>query len=238
MNLEFTPIESTEASQPVRDYASPPSRQASGQDTSGYVKPRSASVLPGTDDEFDDAIHFKTPTLNIDLLEDASEGMVSAIASQTRTKYVQGIVQGGQVYIITNLLGGESQMVIQPQMVWTLGRNREVALPIRDKSMSRRHAVILHVPGVGFYLIDLNSMNGSYVNWVRIKHRHLLNDGDRVRIGSTEFIFLTSQRQRFVEAMHPEILARLTASKAPLGQHIDFLALEEPELSFTTLTRK
>ncbi len=235
MNLEFNPVEATEDYEPMRDYVAP---SPSGADTSGYAISRSVSALPEIDDEFDDAIHFKTPTLNIDSPADSSEGMLTATASQTHPKYIQGIVQGGQVYIITNLLGGESQVVIQPQMVWTLGRNREVALPIRDKSMSRRHAVILHVPGVGFYLIDLNSMNGSYVNWVRIKHRHLLQDGDLVRIGGTEFIFLTSQRQRFVEAMHPEILARLTASKAPIGKHIDFLALEEPELSFTTLTRK
>jgi hypothetical protein len=193
---------------------------------------------PMGEEEFDDAVHFKTPTLSIDSPEDPSEGMFYAVVPPVRPKYIQGIVDDRQVVIITNLLGGESQRIVQPQMVWTIGRNREVALPIRDKAMSRRHAVVLYVHSVGFYLIDLNSMNGSYVNGIRIKHRHLLQDGDRVRIGGTEFTFFCSQGQRSVDALHPEVLARLTVSRSSLGKHVDFLALEEPELSFTTLTRK
>ncbi len=232
MNLEFNPAE------PLEYLTDEVSALLAGAVSPLASLPIYSAPSPADEsepEEFDDAVHFKTPTLNIDSPEEPSEGMFQSELVPARPKYIQGIVQAEQVYIITNLLGGESQIVTQPQMVWTIGRNREVALPVRDKAMSRRHAVVLYVYGVGFYLIDLHSMNGSYVNGVRIQHRHLLNDGDRVRIGGTEFTFFSSQGRRSVEAMHPEVLARLTASKSTLGQRIDFLALEEPELSFRNM---
>ncbi len=188
---------------------------------------------------FDDAQHFKTPTLSIEipanLPQSASDDM-GCLEMSCSAKYLQGIVQGQRAHLVTNLLDETSQSVMQPQGVWTIGRNRDVALPVRDKAMSRRHGMIHYVPGVGFYLIDLNSMNGCYVNGVRIKHRMLLQDGDRIHLGNTDFTFFHSGQQRQAEALHPEVLSRLTASEPPL-EHIDFLALEEPELVFRTLIR-
>lgn len=149
-------------------------------------------------------------------------------------KYIQGVVQEQRVHIITNLLQGESQTLFQPQMVWTIGRNREAALPLQDRAMSRRHAVILYLPNAGFQLIDLNSMNGSFLNGNRIQQRAWLKDGDCVRLGSTDFVFFLSCSNRQVGTIHPEVLARFNASKYRPGQFIDYSALEEPEILFKT----
>ena len=148
--------------------------------------------------------------------------------------YVQGVVMGQRACIITNLLGGGSQTLFQPQMVWTVGRNREAALPLRDRVLSRRHAVILYQPEEGFYLVDLNSMNGSYLNGVRVQQRELLHDGDILRLGNIEFSFFISGNSRSVEPLHPEVLARFTNPKSPSEKFIDYSALEEPELLFST----
>jgi len=102
---------------------------------------------------------------------------------ERKLKYVQGISQSRQVYLITNLLQDISQMLLQSQNVWTIGRNRGAALCLGDRKLSRRHAVILY-DAEGFHLIDLNSMNGSYVNGDRVQQRHHLKDGDRVCLGS------------------------------------------------------
>jgi hypothetical protein len=147
-------------------------------------------------------------------------------------KYVQGMVQGERVYLVTNLLGDESETLLQPQMVWTIGRNREAALPIKDRLMSRRHAVLLYVRHVGFHLIDLNSMNGSFVNGTRIQQRQRLNDGDRIRVGNTNFSFFVSSVCRSLGAIHPEVLSRFTASGSRSNQFMDYSALEEPEILF------
>ncbi len=125
--------------------------------------------------------------------------------------YVQGVLQGQQAYLITNLLRGESLTLFQPQMVWTIGRNRQAAFPFTDKKLSRRHAVIQYVPQKGFYLIDLNSMNGSFVNDGQVQQRQLLQDADRVHIGRICFTFFVSHLYRQLEEMHPEVLARLNA---------------------------
>jgi hypothetical protein len=131
----------------------------------------------------------------------------------TPPKYFQGVVRGQQAYITTNLMDNESIAVMQPQMVWSLGRNREAGIPIKDKMMSRRHAVILYVREENaFYMLDLNSMNGSYVNGQRLSQRQRLQDGDFLRVGNTEFFFFISQQHESLESIHPEIYAKLVTA--------------------------
>lgn len=149
--------------------------------------------------------------------------------------YLQGVIQRGLVYIITNLLGRESQTLFQSQRVWTIGRNREAALPLRDRALSRRHAVILYVPQEGFHLVDLNSMNGSFVNGVRIRQRQRLKDGDRLRMGSLEFSFFTSNNARTINPIHPEVLTRFTSSRSRTADFMDYASLEEPDILFHSL---
>ncbi|UBF25205.1 FHA domain-containing protein [Kovacikia minuta CCNUW1] len=182
------------------------------------------------DAEGDDALFAKAQTLMINQSPDAVIDSAFEAPSET-IKYIQGVVQGQRVYIITNLLG-ESESLVQPQMVWTIGRNREAALPLKDRAMSRRHAVLMFVREVGFQLIDLNSMNGSFVNGVRIQQRHILKDGDRVRVGSINFTFLISRSHRSLDAIHPEVLARFNACETISADFMDYEALEDPEVLF------
>ncbi len=191
-------------------------------------------------DEADDAVFAKAQTLMMSLDDDPEEsdsGPLGLELDSSPRYYVQGVVLGQRACLITNLLGGDSQTLFQPQMVWTIGRNREAALPLRDRVLSRRHAVILYVPDEGFYLIDLNSMNGSFINGQRIEQRQLLKDGDRLRIGSFEFNFFTSCGSRSIEAIHPEVLTRFTTSKTRSEAFMDYAALEEPEVIFGSGTR-
>ena len=173
----------------------------------------------------------KRPTVSINL-EEASGARLSSSHS---LQYVQGVLQGEQVFIVTNLIEQQSQTLHQPQSAWTIGRNRAAALPLQDRNLSRRHAVLLYVAGEGFYLVDLNSMNGSYVNNRRVQQRQRLQDGDRIRIGGTEFSFFLSAEARMLEPLHPEVLARLTNAESR-SAFIDFSELNE-EISFNVLKR-
>jgi len=59
-----------------------------------------------------------------------------------------------------------------------------VDLFIDDTSASRQHAEIVEKGG-DFYLHDLGSTNGTYVNGHRISDKELLlHDGDKVRVPS------------------------------------------------------
>lgn len=145
--------------------------------------------------------------------------------------YIQGIVRGHKAYLITNLRNSVSSCLYQPQMTWTIGRNRDAALPLRDRMLSRRHSVLMYVKAEGFYLVDLNSMNGSYVNGNRVENRIALQDGDFIRVGHTEFFFFLSTRYRKIEAIHPQVLNRLLNPEEKGNVHIDYAEIQE-EISF------
>ena len=72
-----------------------------------------------------------------------------------------------------------------------IGRETAANLCIADASVSRRHSKI-EKTDEGFVITDLESLNGTFVNDVPIKSR-LLEHGDRVRIGDSQFLFLTHE---------------------------------------------
>ncbi len=73
----------------------------------------------------------------------------------------------------------------EPQLI---GRSSE-ALLITDTTVSRRHAELTPDDGV-WYLRDLDSANGSYLNGQRIDGRVALSPGDQIRCGSTLMVFM------------------------------------------------
>lgn len=131
---------------------------------------------------------------------------------KTAPKYMQGVVRGQQAYLTTNLLETGSLMLLQPQMVWTIGRHRDAGIPVRDRMLSRRHASIVYLREEhAFFLLDLNSLNGSYVNGLRVEQQKL-KDGDFLRIGNTEFYFYVSEQYENLEPLHAEVHAKLLST--------------------------
>jgi hypothetical protein len=103
--------------------------------------------------------------------------------------FIQGLIQNHQIHLITNLVGGKTQALMQPEQVWTIGRDsRQVGLAVQDRRLSRCHAAIRY-EAQNFYLVDLESSNGSFVNGKRIEQPQRLKDGDRLRLGSLTISF-------------------------------------------------
>lgn len=129
-------------------------------------------------------------------------------ATGINIRYVQGMVDADQhPYLITNLIEGKTLALHQPQKMWTIGRGRDrVALWLKDKQLSRYHAVIQYVDYQGFFLVDLGSTNGSHVNGQPIQGRVFLRDGDRISIGSVDFTFFQQQDVRQAILVPPEIV--------------------------------
>jgi adenylate cyclase len=72
---------------------------------------------------------------------------------------------------------------------WTIGRSEDNAVVLTDRWLSRNHAM-LQCMGVGeFFLIDLGSRNGTFVNGRRVNVPVALQDGDRLTFGQTEIEF-------------------------------------------------
>ncbi len=75
----------------------------------------------------------------------------------------------------------------------SIGRASECTIPIRDRYLSRKHAEIVAV-GANWILKDLGSVNGTYLNGARVQKDTLLSSGDRIRLGDTEIIFVSSEQ--------------------------------------------
>jgi serine/threonine protein kinase len=70
----------------------------------------------------------------------------------------------------------------------TMGRSLGIELPLRDEKASRLHARIERDSNERYLFEDLNSLNGSFVNGVRVT-KIILNDGDELAIGNVVFRF-------------------------------------------------
>jgi diguanylate cyclase (GGDEF)-like protein len=86
-----------------------------------------------------------------------------------------------------------------------IGRGSDSDIRINDHSVSRRHARIQ--PGAdGYYAIDLQSTNGTFVNSTPAA-MYKLKDGDYLRVGNCIYRFLAGGN---VEAEYHEEIYRLT----------------------------
>src|SRR5262249_3181681 len=86
-----------------------------------------------------------------------------------------------------------------------IGRGNDCDIRINDHSVSRRHARIQ--PGAdGYYAVDLQSTNGTFVNDIPASMCKL-KDGDYLRVGNCLFRFLAGCN---VEASYHEQIYRLT----------------------------
>jgi hypothetical protein len=83
--------------------------------------------------------------------------------------------------------GREKGLVDKPV---TIGRDAEAGIQILDRSASRFHCEIFPVGGMWF-VRDLESKNGTYVNDERLADEELLRAGDIIKIGSTELVYET-----------------------------------------------
>lgn len=68
-----------------------------------------------------------------------------------------------------------------------IGRGVANHIRLKDTGVSREHAVLEYDSlRKGFFLKDLGSKNGTYVNSLRIK-RKLISPGDEIRVGASVF---------------------------------------------------
>src|SRR5688572_3218685 len=87
----------------------------------------------------------------------------------------------------------------------TIGRGAENTIVLDMDNVSRQHARVLNKKD-GFYIEDLNSTNGTYVNDIEIKYERLRN-GDLLKIGGAILKFLQGGN---IESLFHEEIYRMT----------------------------
>ena len=112
------------------------------------------------------------------------------------------------------------------EMVWAvkdgplfLGTDPCNQVEVGDPAVSRKHCSVSEVSSGVVEIVDLDSHYGTFVNGTKVS-RKTIQHGDRIRIGSSEFVFLT----------HPDEDAALLSSRP--GSHA-----ASAELKTTSLDR-
>ncbi len=112
--------------------------------------------------------------------------------------------------------------------VWTLtngpllmGRDASNQVEVGDPAVSRKHCSISALSNGAFEIADLDSHNGTSVNGTKVSRR-TLEHGDRIRIGSSEYAFLTGPDDAAIASSHSENSGGETAL---LTVHLDVSGL-------------
>jgi serine phosphatase RsbU (regulator of sigma subunit)/pSer/pThr/pTyr-binding forkhead associated (FHA) protein len=94
---------------------------------------------------------------------------------------------------LTNSAGTTEDIALdQDRMV--MGRHPDCEIVLDAASVSRQHAQILRERDQ-FFVEDLHSRNGTFVNGRAIQGRHALADGDRLKICDLSFVFYRDEPQ-------------------------------------------
>lgn len=92
-------------------------------------------------------------------------------------------------HLILRTESGSRYLTLANNNCWTLGRSDDNQFTLPDRWVSRAHAMLQQTDLGEFYLIDLGSRNGTFINGRRVSVPVRLNNGDRLTIGQTELVF-------------------------------------------------
>ena len=82
--------------------------------------------------------------------------------------------------------------------VMSLGRDASNPIRLHDTEVSRRHAEIRPLD-TGYQLVDVGSVNGTFVNNQKIQRMHL-RPGDHIAIGQSVLVFSASQSETAIQS--------------------------------------
>jgi adenylate cyclase len=102
-------------------------------------------------------------------------------------------------YLLIHTEDGDKKFPLMNETSWTLGRGPDNDIFFDDKWASRNHAILQIMDSGSFYLIDLGSLNGSFVNGRRVSIPVTLQSGDRLTLGQTEMQLVCPTAKTLVE---------------------------------------
>jgi len=123
---------------------------------------------------------------------------------------------------ISGLLTGTVQHLVDGHI--SIGRDEANELCLNELGVSRRHCRIEHTEG-RHEIHDLESRNGTFVNGTPVRLR-LIEHGDSIRVGRSEFVFLTHEGECIID---PKVLL----NKVPSTLDVSTIRLEQTTASPT-----
>jgi len=88
---------------------------------------------------------------------------------------------------------------IDPKGATVIGRGEQSTMRLGDRGLSRRHVRLFRLQGA-FWIEDLRSTNGTFLNGERLDEPRELADGDRIQIGQETVLAFQLQDEEEQEA--------------------------------------
>ncbi len=110
------------------------------------------------------------------------------MATQVNTLTLSSEIEQGYVTLQLNSI----RKTFEISEFMTVGRDESVEVHLHDPFVSTRHCRI-EKKGGQYWIRDLRSRNGTFVNGTRVAEA-ILQDGDRIRVGSIDLIFSTEKK--------------------------------------------
>jgi two-component system cell cycle response regulator len=99
---------------------------------------------------------------------------------------------------------------------YVVGRDSEAGFVVSRSSVSRQHARLFADADAAWWVEDLNSTNGTFVNEVRVTRPVQLSDGDQVRFGDAIYKFLSGSN---IESAYHEAIHNMAIQDGMTGIH-------------------
>ena len=124
-----------------------------------------------------------TSVFRADLLKE----MESSSNTNSTVSGVEGLPAGSALLVVKRGPNAGSRFLLD-QAVTTAGRHPESDIFLDDVTVSRRHAEF-RKNGDSYEVVDVGSLNGTYVNR-EPKNSAVLANGDEVQVGKFRLVFL------------------------------------------------
>ena len=125
-------------------------------------------------------------------------GAIPAVLSDTsplpaiEDGHLEGLEKGNAALLVRSGPQKNERFILSGQNI-VLGRSDEANIVLDDVTVSRIHALITKEPS-NWKITDQSSLNGIYVNFIRIEDAKL-SAGDDIQIGKYRFTFLLPEQR-------------------------------------------
>lgn len=103
-------------------------------------------------------------------------------------------------HLVLRTESGDRYLPLVGSNCWTIGRSDDNNFVLPDRWISRNHAMLQCMETGEFYLIDLGSRNGSFVNGRRVSVPVTLQNADHLTFGQTELEFYCPSTDHLVDS--------------------------------------
>lgn len=131
---------------------------------------------------------------------------------------------------------GDRHLPLVGGSCWTIGRTEDNNLVISDPWISRNHAMLQYTDTGDFYLIDLGSRNGTFVNGRRVSVPVTLRNRDRLTFGQTDMDFYSPSTDKSIASIGTDAMDLSITATLHIRRFISVMVVDIR--NFTSLTQQ